>query len=116
MVTPRGNLVVTSPRGTSPAQISQALARHRGWIEQKAAERREAWACLKEGTFYLLGRPYPLPSAGSQGKPGAPPGQEIKELPGLACLRLARPERLAEPPSRGAYPGTAGPLCPGPGG
>ncbi|MGC2434461.1 MAG: SprT family zinc-dependent metalloprotease [Desulfobaccales bacterium] len=81
MVTPRGNLVVTSPRGTSPAQISQALARHRGWIEQKAAERREAWACLKEGTFYLLGRPYPLPSAGSQGKPGAPPGPEILELP-----------------------------------
>jgi predicted metal-dependent hydrolase len=81
MVTPRGNLVVTCPRGTPPAQISQALAWHRGWIEQKAAERREAWACIQEGMFYFLGRPYPLSSAGRRRQAEAQPGQEILELP-----------------------------------
>ena len=90
MVTPRGELVVTSPRGTPPAQISQALARHRSWIEQKVAERREAWARLREGMVYFLGRPYPLSFAGRQREPGAPQGEEIGEPPDLpACARPA---------------------------
>jgi len=83
MVTAQGKLVVTSPRGTPPAQISQALARHHNWIVQKAAERREAWSRLREGMVYYLGRPYPLASAGRQRQPGAPPGEEIRELPDL---------------------------------
>ena len=83
MVTAQGKLVVTSPRGTPPAQISQALARHHNWIVQKAAERREAWSRLREGMVYYLGRPYPLAAAGRQRQPGAPPGEEIRELPDL---------------------------------
>jgi len=83
MVTAQGKLVVTSPRGTPPAQISQALARHHNWIVQKAAERREAWSRPREGMVYYLGRPYPLASAGRQRQPGAPPGEEIRVLPDL---------------------------------
>lgn len=86
MVTPRGKLVVTSPRGTPPAQISQALACHHSWIEQKAAERREAWARLRDGMVYFLGRPYPLSFAGRPREPWAPQGEEIQEPPDLpAC-------------------------------
>lgn len=88
MVTPRGKLVVTSPRGTPPAQISQALARHRSWIEQKAAERREAWARLREGMVYFLGRPYPLSFAGS-GSRGRPRGRKSGNL--RICLPAIGP-------------------------
>jgi predicted metal-dependent hydrolase len=82
-VTAQGKLVVTSPRGTPAAQISQALARHHHWIVQKATERREAWARLREGMVYYLGRPYPLASAGRQREPGAAQGEKIRGLPDL---------------------------------
>lgn len=85
-VTAQGKLVVTSPRGTPPVQISQALARHHNWIKEKAAERREAWGRLREGMVYYLGRPYPLASAGRPRDRGVPQGEEIRVLADLpAC-------------------------------
>jgi predicted metal-dependent hydrolase len=60
LVTAEGKLVIAAPRGTTAADIARAVARHRPWIEAKATERQEAWARLKEGTAYFLGRPYRL--------------------------------------------------------
>lgn len=60
LVTAEGKLVVAAPWGTPAAEIARAVARHRDWLERKVAERQEAWARLKEGTAYFLGRPYRL--------------------------------------------------------
>lgn len=60
MVTAEGKLVVSAPRGAPAANIRRALAHHRSWIAAKVGERREAWARLKEGTAYFLGRAYRL--------------------------------------------------------
>jgi hypothetical protein len=60
MVTTQGQVVVTLPRGTSQADLTRALEKHRAWIEAKVAERTAAWARLKEGEAYFLGQPLPL--------------------------------------------------------
>lgn len=76
MVTPQGKLVVTAPRGTPGAEISRAVARHRSWIEEKAAERREAWERLRQGVVFFLGQPHPLAFADRRHpEPGAPRGE-----------------------------------------
>jgi len=59
-VTIHGNLVVYAPQGTPEAKIAQVLARHRAWIERKAAARKEACARLKDGLAFFLGKPYRL--------------------------------------------------------
>jgi predicted metal-dependent hydrolase len=66
-VTAEGKLMVAVPRGTPQTEIARALARHRRWIEQKAAERREAWGRLQKGTVHFLGRSYRL-TTGSNGR------------------------------------------------
>jgi predicted metal-dependent hydrolase len=60
MVTTRGKLVVTLPRGTSKADLARALEKHRFWIESKVAARKAAWGQLKEGEAHFLGQPYRL--------------------------------------------------------
>jgi len=84
MVTAEGKLVVAAPRGTPAAQIARALAHHRGWIEQKAAERQEAWARLKKGAAYFLGQPYRLTISNHGQEPVALRGGEIRVRPELA--------------------------------
>ena len=59
MVTTQGQVVVTLPRGTSQADLTRALEKHRAWIEAKVAERQAAWGQLKEGEAYFLGQPLP---------------------------------------------------------
>ena len=86
MVTAAGKLVVSAPRGTPAAEISRALARHRGWIEAKATERQEAWARLQEGTAYFLGRPYRLSISKNSPEAVALRGREIRVRPVDACL------------------------------
>jgi predicted metal-dependent hydrolase len=80
-VTVAGKLVISAPRGTPAAQITRALARHRHWIEAKAAERHEAWARLQEGAIYFLGRPYRL-TASKNGLEVSLKGKEIRVRPG----------------------------------
>ena len=63
MVTAQGKLVVSAPPGTSRANLQRALDTHRAWIEAKVAERREAWARLKQGTAFFLGQSYRLTAA-----------------------------------------------------
>jgi predicted metal-dependent hydrolase len=60
MVTTDGKLVVTVPQGIPKNQIARAVAVHRHWIEQTAAQRQEAWSRLKQDTVYFLGLPYQL--------------------------------------------------------
>ncbi len=59
-VTTQGKLVVHAPQGTPQAQIAQVVAKHRAWIERKAAARKEAWDKLKHGVAFFLGKPYRL--------------------------------------------------------
>ena len=59
-VTIHGNLVIHAPQGTPEAKIAQVLARHRAWIERKAAARKAACARLKDGLAFFLGKPYRL--------------------------------------------------------
>jgi predicted metal-dependent hydrolase len=59
-VTAEGRVVVTVPRGTSKENLAQALKKHRGWIERKVADRKAAWARLKNGEAYLLGEAFRL--------------------------------------------------------
>ena len=59
-VTVEGKLVVAAPWGTPKARLEQVVARHWAWIEKKAAARKAAWAPLKEGVAFFLGRPYRL--------------------------------------------------------
>jgi len=68
-VTAAGQVVVTLPRGTTQEDLSRALAKHQAWIEAKVAERKAAWARLKEGEAYFLGQPYRLTAL--QGAKGA---------------------------------------------
>jgi predicted metal-dependent hydrolase len=82
-VTAAGKLVINAPRGTPTAEIGRAVARHRHWIEAKATERQEAWARLKEGTAYFLGRPYRL-TASTNGLEVTLKGSEMR-VPGLAA-------------------------------
>jgi predicted metal-dependent hydrolase len=83
MVTAAGKLVVSAPRGTPAADIARAVARHRKWIEAKATERQAAWARLKEGTVYFLGRLYRL-SIGNNGRePVVLKDGEIRVRPGV---------------------------------
>ncbi len=81
-VTAEGKLVVAAPRGTPKGEISLVLARHRDWIEAKATERREAWARLKPGAAFFLGRAYALKAASNGGAPVALKGGEIRVQPG----------------------------------
>jgi len=81
MVTAEGKLVVSAPRGTSKAKISRVVTRHRDWIENKAAERREAWARLQEGTVFLLGRRYHMTTARDGKEPVALQDGEIRVKP-----------------------------------
>ena len=60
MVTTEGQVVVTLPRGTSQADLTRALEKHRAWIEAKVAERQAAWGQLKEGEAYFLGEAFRL--------------------------------------------------------
>ena len=83
-VTAEGKLVVAAPRGTSKAHLARAVARHRDWIEQKATERREAWARLQEGTVYFLGRLYRLTTANHGREPVVLQDGEIRVQPGAA--------------------------------
>jgi predicted metal-dependent hydrolase len=84
MVTAEGKLVVSVPRGTPKTHIARAVAQHRDWIEQKATERQEAWARLKEGTVYFLGRPYRLTVANNGRVPVVLKDGEIRVQPGAA--------------------------------
>ena len=59
MVTAEGKLVITAPQGTPESRIAQALAHHRGWIEQKATERQAAWARLEGGHGLFSGTALP---------------------------------------------------------
>jgi len=59
-VTVEGKVVVSAPRGTSKANLTRALAKHRAWIETKVAERQAAWGQLREGEAYFLGQPLRL--------------------------------------------------------
>jgi predicted metal-dependent hydrolase len=59
-VTVEGKVVVSAPRGTSKANLTRALEKHRAWVEAKVAERQAAWDRLKEGEAYFLGEPYRL--------------------------------------------------------
>jgi hypothetical protein len=83
MVTAEGKLVISAPRGTAAAQIARAVARHRDWIEQKVAERKEAWARLREGGAFFLGRPYRLTMAQNGAAPVVLTGEEIRVRPRL---------------------------------
>ena len=60
MVTTEGKVVVTRPRGTSQADLTRALEKHRAWIEAKVAERTAAWGRLQEGEAFFLGQPLRL--------------------------------------------------------
>lgn len=84
-VTAEGKLVISAPRGVPAAEIARAVARHRNWIEAKAAERHEAWARLQEGAAYFLGQPYRL-SWAKMAKNGREPvaltGDAIRVWPG----------------------------------
>jgi predicted metal-dependent hydrolase len=60
VVTVEGRLVIQAPVGTSRARIARALASHRRWIEEKTAQRREAWSRLQDGGAFLWGRAYRL--------------------------------------------------------
>lgn len=82
MVTAEGKLVIRAPTGTPAAQIARAVAHHQGWIEQKAAERQVAWARLKDGTVYYLGRPYRLRAAQNGREPVVLKDGEIRVWPG----------------------------------
>jgi predicted metal-dependent hydrolase len=86
-VTVEGKVVVSAPRGTSKANLTRALEKHRAWIETKVAERQAAWDRLKEGEAHFLGQPYRLTVL--PGIPGAVSvnGNEIRvPLPGNAAL------------------------------
>jgi len=81
-VTAQGKLVVSAPAGTSRANIQRALERHRDWIRQKVAERREAWGRLKEGMAYFLGQSYRLAAPDLEGKEAVELGlREIRVRP-----------------------------------
>jgi predicted metal-dependent hydrolase len=102
MVTAEGKLVITAPQGTPGSKISQAIAHHRGWIEQKASERQAAWARLEEGTVFFLGRPYRLSPAQNGRDPVVLKDGEIRVRPGangslwppLRTLLIRRAEAL----------------------
>jgi predicted metal-dependent hydrolase len=68
-VTTQGQVVVTLPRGTSQADLTRALEKHRAWIERRVAERTAAWGRLKEGEAYFLGQPLRLTAL--RGAPGS---------------------------------------------
>ncbi len=82
LVTAEGKLVISAPRGTPAAQLARAVARHRGWIEAKVAERQEAWDRLKAGTAFFLGRSYRLTAALNGREPVALKDGEIRVRPG----------------------------------
>ena len=83
-VTAEGKLVVAAPRGASKAHLARAVALHRDWIEQKAAERREAWGRLQEGTVHFLGRVYRLTTGSNGREPVVLQDGEIRVQPGAA--------------------------------
>ncbi|RJR47666.1 MAG: M48 family peptidase [Deltaproteobacteria bacterium] len=59
-VTGEGEVVVLAPQGASRDFLQQALAKHRDWIAGKVAERREAWAKLRQGDVFFQGTAYRL--------------------------------------------------------
>ncbi len=77
-VTNEGRVVVSLPRGTSQAHLSQALEKHRAWIAAKVAERRAAWSRLQDGQAYFLGQPHRLIVLPSSKEPVTLHGQEIR--------------------------------------
>ncbi len=81
-VTVEGKLIVAAPRGARRADIARAVARHRDWIEHKAAERQAAWARLKKGTVFFLGRAYRLTVSKNGREPVDLKGNEIRVRPG----------------------------------
>jgi hypothetical protein len=55
-VTDTGELLVHAPRGLALEAVHRVIKKNRAWIEKKQAERREAWARLKDGKVYYLGQ------------------------------------------------------------
>jgi predicted metal-dependent hydrolase len=91
MVTAQGNLVVSAPPGTSRANLQRALDTHRAWIEAKVAERREAWARLKQGTAFFLGQSYRLTAGPTGGDAVELGSKEIRVRPGGSGADLWTP-------------------------
>lgn len=100
-VTLAGELVVSAPVGTDIAHITQAVERHREWIEQKMAARRQAFGRVQPGQAYYLGRPLAVRLSA-----GEPP--QVAMAGDVLLVRQADPGADPWPQLAGWYQAQAG--------